>query len=321
MRPKPILDLLSSVKKQSLYPNEILIIDGSTNSETEEVLRQNIFINLKYFKVEESNKGLTKQRNYGVNLVDKNSGIVCFLDDDIILKDDYFKNLLSTYSNKKEALAVGGYIVNNVEWKKGNKNNNTNKFFFDGWLRNEPFRFKVRRFFGLLPDRIPGFLSTFAHGRSVGFLPPSGKIYRVEQIMGGVSSYKKEVFNYLKFSPYFEGYGLYEDADFSLRLSKKGKLYVNTSAQLYHHHNDAGRPNKFEYGKMVVRNGWYVWRVKYPKPSLIARLKWNVTAILLIKIRLLNIFTTKKKQEAFTESLGRMVGWWSLIFNKPKVML
>jgi len=27
----------------------------------------------------------------------------------------------------------------------------------------------------------------FSHGRSVGFLPPSEKIYYVEQLMGGVS--------------------------------------------------------------------------------------------------------------------------------------
>ncbi|MCL6294681.1 glycosyltransferase [Gaetbulibacter sp. 2012CJ34-3] len=319
MRPKPLLDLLNSVKAQSLYPNEILIIDGSTNTETEVVFKQNSFEKLKYFKVDKVNRGLTKQRNFGIDLVDEASEIICFLDDDIILKDDYFKNLIGTYFVKKDALAIGGYIVNEVGWQVKNNAESKNKFYFDDWMRNEPLRFRVRRFFWLLPDKTPGFLPTFAHGRSIGFLPPSGKIYNVEQIMGGVSSYKKEVFNHFKFSPYFEGYGLYEDTDFSLRLSKKGKLYINTSAQLYHYHDDTGRPNKFKYGKMVLRNGWSVWRVKYPKPSLKARFKWNATAILLIKIRFINVFNTNKKQEAFTECLGRIVGWWSLIFNKPKV--
>ena len=80
--------------------------------------------------------------------------------------------------------------------------------------------------------------------------------------------FRKIVFDSIWFSPYFEGYGLYEDADFTLRLSKIGKLYVNTNAQLGHFHDESGRPNKYQYGKMVVRNGWYVWRVKYPNPSL-----------------------------------------------------
>jgi GT2 family glycosyltransferase len=319
MRPKPILDLLSSVKEQTLYPNEILVIDGSRNADTELGLKENTFKNLKYFKVYESERGLTKQRNFGVSKVAEVSEIVCFLDDDIILDSNYFENLIKTYSEKPDALSVGGYITNEVKWELSDNKNDPLKFYYDGWMREEPSRFKIRRIFGLLPDAEPGFMPSFSHGRSISFLPPSGKIYQAEQLMGGVSSYKKEVFDTLKFSKYFEGYGLYEDADFSLRLSKLGKLYINTNAKLAHYHDGLGRPNKYQYGKMVIRNGWYVWRVKHPKPKLKARLKWNATAILLTKIRLLNVVTTSKRKEALTESMGRIVGWFSLIFNAPNI--
>src|SRR5690606_16453706 len=118
---------------------------------------------------------------------------------------------------------------------------------------------------------------------------------------------------------YFEGYGLYEDMDFCLRASKLGSLYVNTGAQLYHHHEPGGRPNRYKYGKMVIRNGWYVWRVKYEKPDIVAKLKWHQIAFVLTFVRILNTFTTKKKKEAFTESLGRISGWWSLIWNRPNI--
>ena len=319
MRDEPLLELLKSVKTQTSYPYEILIIDGSINDKTQVALENNKFDNLKYFRVESQNRGLTKQRNYGVGLVSKESKVICFLDDDIVLTPDYFKNLIDTYRKHPDALAVGGYITNEVEWKKAGSEKANDKFYYDGWERNEPSRFKLRRKFGLRPDTPPGFLPTFAHGRSIGFLPPSGKIYMVEQIMGGVSSYKKEVFDMLSFSTYFEGYGLYEDADFSLRIAKLGKLYVNTSARLSHHHNPSGRPNKFKYGKMVVRNGWYIWRVKYSKPSYKSRVKWNLTVLLLMVIRFLNVFTTKHKKEAVTEALGRKMGWVSLLFNKPKI--
>ena len=319
MRSKPLSKLLHSIKEQTLYPDEILIIDGSVGNETEIQLENEAFEKLRYFKVEKQDRGLTKQRNYGINLVSEASEIICFLDDDIILTSGYFENVLNTYKLKKEALAVGGYILNNVNWEEASDKKSNNKFHFDGWMRNEPSRFKLRRKFGLLPDKLPGFLPTFAHGRSIGFLPPSGKIHEVEQIMGGASSYKKEIFEQISFSTYFEGYGLYEDTDFSLRLSKLGKLYINTSAKLYHYHDDSGRPNKYKYGKMVVRNGWYVWRVKYPNPTFKAKIKWHATSFLLTIVRFINVISTNKKKEAFTESLGRVAGWISLFFNKPKV--
>lgn len=58
--------LLDSVQEQRLYPDEILIIDGSYSKETEIMLEEHSYKNLKYFRVEEEDRGLTKQRNYGI---------------------------------------------------------------------------------------------------------------------------------------------------------------------------------------------------------------------------------------------------------------
>src|SRR5690606_28076097 len=117
LRPKPLLTLLRSVEKQTVYPNEILIIDGSTNDDTKIILRENSFKNLKYFRVDGIHRGLTKQRNYGIEQVAKSSEIVCFLDDDVILESDYFEQLIATYLPYPDALAVGGYITNEVIWE------------------------------------------------------------------------------------------------------------------------------------------------------------------------------------------------------------
>lgn len=320
MRPIPLLKLLNSVKEQSLYPNEILIIDGSTNEETKHALEQNTFENLKYFLVSKEERGLTKQRNFGVSKLSNQCEVVCFLDDDTVLETNYFREIIKTYTVYPEALAAGGYINNESKWQPvaPDYKPTIHEFAYDGWKQKDGSRFVMRKRLGLDSDVKPGFLPEFSNGRSIGFLPPSGKIYQVEQLMGGVSSFRKSVFESFSFSTYFEGYGLYEDADFTLRLSKTGKLYVNTAAQLAHYHDESGRPNKYQYGKMVVRNGWYVWRVKYPKPSFNAKLKWNAIVLLLAFIRFSNIFTTKKKQEAFTEFAGRMTGWFSLLINKPR---
>lgn len=319
MRPNPLLKLLNSVKEQTLYPNEILIIDGSINDETKVVLEQNSFQNLNYFLVSNENRGLTKQRNFGVLKAANDTAIICFLDDDTVLEPNYFEEIIKTYSIYPDALGVGGYINNETKWEKVAEDYvpTIEEFAYDGWKQQDGSRFVMRKRFGLDSDTKPGFLPEFSNGRSISFLPPSDKIYEVEQLMGGVSSFKKSVFDTFIFSTYFEGYGLYEDADFTLRLSRTGKLFVNTKAQLGHFHDQSGRPNKYQYGKMVVRNGWYVWRVKYPNPSLKAKFKWNAIVLLLAFIRFSNIFTTNKRKEAFTEFSGRIIGWLSLFINKP----
>ena len=320
MRPKPLLTLLQSVLEQSCYPDEILIIDGSTNDETQKVLVEKPFLNLHYFKVPPEHRGLTKQRNYGIARVNRSSEIVCFLDDDTVLTSDYFEKLLDVYTKFPEALGVGGYITNEVEWTFAGQDYQpkNNDFYFDGWKRKDGSRFVMRKKLGLDSDCLPGFSPGFSHGRSVGFLPPSGKTYEVEQLMGGVSSFRATVFNNFQFSSYFEGYGLYEDADFTLRVAKTGKLYLNTDAKLAHYHAASGRPNQYQYGKMVVRNGWYVWKVKNPNPKWNEIIKWYSISILLMSVRATNIVTTNKRKEALTETFGRFIGLISLLFNKPK---
>ena len=161
-------------------------------------------------------------------------------------------------------------------------------------------------------------MPNYSHGRTSGF-PFTGKTYEVDLLVGMSMSFRKNVLDAIKFSKFFEGYGLYEDADFSLRALKFGKNVINTNAHLSHFHADSGRPNQFNYGKMVVRNGWYVWRIKNPNPTLKDRFKWNAISILLTLIRFSNSFTGINRKKAFTEAAGRIVGWWSLIFTKPKL--
>ena len=322
MRPIPLLNLLNSVKMQELYPNEILIIDGSTDDETGAIIAQNTFQNLTYFQVSEADRGLTKQRNFGIAKVSNDSEVICFLDDDTILEPTYFEEIVNAFQSDNGIVGVAGVAINEMRWieKKSDKKYNKYKFYeFEGYVYPEGLRNIIRNILRLQSNLGPGRMPEFSNGRTCGF-PLNDKMYEVDLLIGMSFSFRKVVFDNIKFSHYFEGYGLYEDADFSIRAQQFGKNVITTKAKLSHYHDPSGRPNKYQYGKMVVRNGWYVWRVKYPKPSFTAKLKWNTIILLLSFIRFNNIFTTTKRKEAFTEFFGRISGWLSLFFSKPKIL-
>lgn len=319
MRPQALLQLVQSVMEQTIYPNEILIIDGSTNKDTEVILEENQIKNLKYFLVDLEYRGLTRQRNFGVNKVAISSKVIAFLDDDTILAPNYFEEVVKTFNSDPSIAGVGGVAINENGWSLALPDNEYDKYRYlqlDGFVYKEGQRNVVRNYLGLQSNLGPGKMPDYSHGKTCGF-PLNTKTYEVDMLIGMSFSFRKEVFETLNFAPYFVGYGLYEDADFSLRALHYGKNVVNTKAQLIHSHHPSGRPNHYKYGKMVVRNGWYVWRIKNPKPKIKHQLKWHAITILLTLIRFSNILTTNKRKEAFTEATGRTVGWFSLWFKKP----
>jgi GT2 family glycosyltransferase len=263
---------------------------------------------------------LTKQRNYGIERVGKSMEVVCFLDDDTILQKDYFEEIIKTFEGNPSISGVGGVAINENSWTIAELNKKYDSHWYcqcDEYVYKEGQRNVVRNYLGLQSNLEPGRMPDYSHGKTCGF-PLNGKTYEVDLLIGMSFAFRKKVVDSIRFSPYFEGYGLYEDADYSIRALQFGKNVINTKVQLSHFHHPSGRPNQYQYGKMVVRNGWYVWRVKNPKPSFHAKLKWHSITLLLTFIRFTNTFTTSKRKEAFTEATGRTMGWWSLLWRKPK---
>lgn len=313
MRPHALNTLLHSVANQIRVPNEIIIVDASTNNETKELLDSSNFnLNLKYFLVEAEHRGLTKQRNFGIDKLSSDTEIVFFLDDDLILEKEFCQNILSNFSSL-EIIGAEGYITNELKWQKIAHNEvvNSNYFHLDNYKYKLSARDRLRKYLGLYPSTLqPGCIPKYGHGKSS--LPPTNKVYYVEHIMGGITAYRRSIFNHIQFSEFFEGYGLYEDFDFSVRASAFGKLVADTSAICEHHHEPSGRPNYFKYGKMVVWNGYYVWRLKHPKPGLINILKWYLITILLMALRFCSL-----KKDGLNEGFGRFYSLIKLQFKKP----
>ena len=93
-RPDSVQSLLRSISTQFLVPNEILVIDGSDDIFTEQVV--NIEgLNIFYHRVTKQERGLTKQRNIGISLVQDESEIICFLDDFFLWNHTCFANMVA----------------------------------------------------------------------------------------------------------------------------------------------------------------------------------------------------------------------------------
>jgi GT2 family glycosyltransferase len=335
-RPREVERLLRAVAAQSRVPDETLIVDGSPDDETEQVVRAfrqadetepgSFVRDLKYFRVPPAERGLTRQRNYGSARA--RGSFVSFLDDDTVPEPDYFAETLACFERHAEASGVGGFITNEVEWRRVDGNDGgregesgrarSSVYRWHEWERREAYRWRLRKTLGLASELPPGWMPPAGHGRPVGYLPPDGEDYPVEFLMGCSFTFRREVFARHKFSRYFEGYGLYEDMDFCVRAARHAPLYLSTRARLAHYHAPAGRPSRFRYGRMVVRNGWFVWRRRHPRPPLHARARWWATTALLAACQLADAVRGPDRWQQLTEALGRASGMATLLLSKPK---
>lgn len=310
-RPEAIRRLLGKLRAVQECPAEIVIVDSSPEPDTEKVVGHFDDLAIKYYRVGAELRGLTKQRNYAVEKCD--GDIVVFLDDDVIPSADFFVELRRCWERNPQAVGIGGYILGE-DWKENQEGVQGAAWFcFDGWVRRESLRWRMRKIVGLASELPPGWIPPEGHGRPIACYPPDGKDRRVEFVMGCVQSWKRDIVREIGFSTFFEGYGLYEDQDFCIRAGRRGPIYLCTRATVEHDHDPSGRPNQFKYGWMVVRNGWYVWRQRWPAPPLLARMKWWCTTLLLLIMR------APQGIRGLTEACGRLAGALQVIWKPPKV--
>jgi glycosyltransferase involved in cell wall biosynthesis len=85
-RPLRIKELLKNILQQDVLPDEIVIVDSSSNRDTEDTVNsfEQSDIPIIY---KQSEKGLTLQRNSAVDSA--NGEIIMFLDDDIVLDPEF----------------------------------------------------------------------------------------------------------------------------------------------------------------------------------------------------------------------------------------
>jgi GT2 family glycosyltransferase len=254
-RPNYVYILLKNLELQSYLPSSIILVATSkedlgkqTNNQID-ILRKN-GISIKIFF---SKKGLTRQRNVGVNNLPAGSSIVCFLDDDIIIPINYLKLVRKTFVQYPKAIGIGGVTFDNH--RRRNNISRLNIIFKQDSL-------------------IPG--QVLRSGINTGF-DYSIKPYEVEWLPGCAMNYRVEAFRDFRFDERRKNTSWGEDVDFSMRIREIGKLYIFPVQDLIHTKSSINRNSNNEIRSLNLQSRLLLANDKLGR----VRLHWIILAELL----------------------------------------
>jgi len=290
-RPDDLKKCIASILRQTVMPDEIIIVDDG-DLKTRPLKEACERAGIRYvYKKKEGKRGLTRSRNLGVTLA--KGDIIFFLDDDVVLFDNYVEEIVKTYVeyDVPELAGVGGVIENTRRnwWHLYDV-----LFMISGWRDGHILR--------------SGFATDYGEG-----LPFKG-VKRVDFLFGGVSSYKAWIFQEFSFSESYEEYGQGEDKDFSYRVSRKYLLLVNPKARLYHYESPQMRFDQERKGKE-----YFYERYRFFKNNVLQR-KWDwiffwwASFGYILKRVLIMILTFDKNQMKRVK--GILKALWAVILKK-----
>ena len=242
-----IPDYLKSIQEQIESPYEIILVDGAPLDEknTEDWIYSfcaQSSLPIHYFR---QTGGTAIQRNYGIT---KSSGdIVLFLDDDVRIAPNFIRTirLLFEQDSNKKIGGITGYREN---------------CYFD---MTKNTRWKWYKRLRLLKEFTPGKydyqtgypinnsgMRSFTGVREVDFMTTACTAYRSNIL-------KNEVM----FDPFFEGYGILEDAHLALNVKSRGYVLLQSGdAKCIELSAKSGRTNRKIIGERTVVNYYYVFK-------------------------------------------------------------
>ena len=241
-----IIKCIESIFTQTLPPDEIIIVDASDTEELKSKIREFKSVKTK-FEYIHTKAGMTYQWNIGV----KNScgDIVFILDDDTILEKDFIKEIINIFENDKEK-TIGGVCGDPINIKNQNRSVMYSiSASISKILANIFFLCKL----GNGKFRLSGS-STWPYG--------TNKIANVECLPGGLTAYRKEVFEKFTFD---ENIRFMADAEFSYRVSRKYQNVYTPYAKIVHTVSPVAREKTYLKSKLLIESYYYHFKKNLPQ--------------------------------------------------------
>lgn len=219
-RPHDLLRAVESVAMQHRLPDELLIVDQSTDDESKRKVLGYFATSGRSIKLiyihDAGIKGLVEAKARAVQ--ESKGGVVSFLEDDIALMPDYFLSMEQGFLEHPEMLACSGVVVNVPGCGPAYR------WFFKLFHR------------GIFFDPRIDF-----HGRYD--RSTRGELVRSRYLSGGLSAYRREVLARVPFDTVNDFFML-EDIEYSTRtvnIFGDQHFYINTAMCLDHHMSPINR--------------------------------------------------------------------------------
>ncbi len=215
-RPNELERCLASVASQAVLPEEILVVDASSDDVTAKLVdRLAAAGSLPALRWIAAPRGLTVQRNCALRVV--TGEVVHFLDDDVEVCPEYFQRILETFAATPDGRIAGvGGIVTNARPNRRR------------WL------YRLLQ----LEGRAPGAMSL--SGVNTPFEGDPAKPNRVDWLVGCSMSYRRSTIEGFAFNESLTG-TRGEDVDFSTAVGARALLLIAPGAYVVHHESPVNR--------------------------------------------------------------------------------
>jgi len=263
-RPDEVRDLLANLAAQTAPPAELVLVDGAPpgDERTREVVAAaGLPFAIVYVR---RGGGTAIQRNAGIDVA--GGELIAFVDDDIRLEPDYFARMLEVFAEDPDERigAVVGYT--------------TNQHLDPATSR----RWRWYRRLGLFSTWEPGRYD-FATGYPINryLQPPHEGVREVDFMTASNAVWRRRVFaGTLRFSEFFVGYGVLEDAHLALRAGRRWRLLENGRARCVHLRSPRSRVDTRRLGWMSAVNYRFVFVDLVPRRTLGQELRfWRVQLV------------------------------------------
>jgi GT2 family glycosyltransferase len=282
-------ECIESLINQIYSIDELVVVDGSNDNETENCIRslkeKNLNFDCVYLK--QTKGGMAHARNIGIDYA--SGDVIIFIDDDVILDKRYMEEIVTVFANDKNK-EIGG-----VGGKAEEKGNNKILHLF----------YPIFGIIFLRDSWKKGSVTISGHHTRL----PDEPSY-VEWLDGKSMAYRKNVLAEFRDDERLEilsPYAYYEDLDLSYRIGKKYKLFLNPKAKAIHKASPSSRPDFFKTNSIKIQNHYYF--IKKHKFSKVA-FWWSTFGLLLVHIILLIIQPCKKNYLALkgiTDGMTKIV--------------
>jgi len=265
-RPQEVRELLTHLPRQTVLPFEIVVVDAApaTDDRTREVVAElaaALPFPCRYLR---RGGGTAIQRNAGIEA--SGGDFIAFVDDDIRLENDYFERMLEAFADDRER-RIGGIV-----------GYTTNQYLDPSTSRRWRWYRRLRLFSTYEPGRYD-YASGYPINRYL--QPPHEGLREVDFMTTSNAVWRREVFDEgLRFSEFFTGYGVLEDAHFALRAGRRWRQIENGRARCVHLRSPRARVDLRRLGWMSAVNYRYVFVDIVPERTLRQELRfWRVQLV------------------------------------------